>query len=329
MQQVSSTRFFRAGLMFLAVALGIALLFRLLNTEAAGARPVGGSTVALLNIEGVITAASPSGGLFAVAGEASSVSVCEELYAIRDDPGIGAVVLRIDSPGGSAAGSDEIYRAIVSVREAGKPVVVSMGDIAASGGYYIASAADQIFANGATLTGSIGVIFQLINWEQAAGKLGIDDITLHAGEHKDIGSPWRPMSATEKQMLGELLNQVHEQFITAVDEGRTGLDRPQVEKLATGMIFTGEKARDVGLVDEVGGLEQAKARARELAKLPPDALVEAYGDGTFMDSLLGVEASHIGQNHLTGVLRSGAAGVMAELADNLFLSSTLRDLVLR
>jgi protease-4 len=201
-----------------------------------------------------------------------------------------------------------------------------MGDVAASGGYYIASAADYIYANGATLTGSIGVIFELLNWDKAAEKLGVESETLHAGEYKDIGSPWRDMTPREREMLTGLLTQVHDQFIRAVDEGRGNLDEAQVRALATGMIYTGESAKAAGLVDEVGGLEQAKAKARSLAGLPGDAPVEAYGGGSFWDELF---ASRLNAPAPEGLLRQALGGGLEALAGSLCLNTSLRDLVVR
>jgi protease-4 len=214
-----------------------------------------------------------------------------------------------------------------------------MGDVAASGGYYIAAACDTIYANPATLTGSIGVIFELLNWGDAAEKLGIKSDALHAGQFKDIGSPWREMKPDERVALQSMLTQVHDQFIRAVDEGRKPLDEAGVRKLATGMIYNGEEAAKNGLVDELGGLEDAKLKARELAKLPADAPVEEYGVGSFWDEFFGASASsrldpaamgELGSAYAASRMISGrnSSGISA-LAQGLFLNTTLRDLVIR
>jgi protease-4 len=247
--------------------------------------------VALIHIEGMITGASASGGLLAVDSMASSLTVVEELYKARDDDNIKAVVLRINSPGGTAAASDEIYRAIDAL-SAEKPVVVSMGDVAASGGYYIASAADYIFANGATLTGSIGVVFNLLNFEELADNIGVEDTTLTAGEYKDIGSPWRAMTGDERSMMGEMLDEVHGQFISAVSAGRQDMSEEEVRAAANGMIYTGARALELKLVDEIGGLHEAKAKARELGGLPEDAVVEELkAPGGLFGELFGATGS--------------------------------------
>lgn len=308
------------------IALAIAGYFAGGGASRGSALGLGGGYIAMLAIEGPITASDVSPGLLGGGGVASSVALCDGLYGALEDESVKGVLLRVNSPGGSAAASDEIYRAVKALREAHKPVVVSMGDVAASGGYYISSAADYIFANGATLTGSIGVIFELLNWDKAAQKLGVESETLHAGEFKDIGSPWREMTPKEREMLTGLLKQVHDQFIQAVDEGRGNLDAAQVRALATGMIYTGESAQAAGLIDEVGGLEQAKAKARSLAGLPKDAPVESYGGGSFWDELF---ATRLAAPAPEALLRRAAGGGLEALAQSLCLNTSLRDLVVR
>lgn len=287
----------------------------------------GGGTIARINIEGVITAGSGGGGLLG-AGEmlASSVDICQRLYEVREDPGVVAVVLRVDSPGGAAAGSDEIYRAILALKEK-KPVVVSMGDVAASGGYYLSSAADFIYANGATLTGSIGVIFNLVNWQQLAAKVGVQDSTLAAGEFKDIGSPWRPMTDAERKLLTAQLHIVHEQFIQAVADGRKSkLKLDEVRRLATGMVYTGEEAQRNGLIDAVGGLHEAEMKARELAQVGMEVPVEEYGAGGLWDTLFSARGGSPVGAHLLQRLNMEP---LYMLSKGLVLNETLRDLVLR
>lgn len=290
-----------------------------LGTGSQGGR----ARVALVHVEGTIVGSAGGGSLLTGESLASSVTLCDRLYRARDDSSVKAVVVRINSPGGSAAASDEIYRAIEDLCET-KKVVVSMGDVAASGGYYIAAAADHVVANGATLTGSIGVIFSLINWEEAAAKLGIEDVTLTAGQHKDIGSPWREMTENERALLSELMTEVHEQFIAAVAAGRENLTEDEVREIATGMIFTGERALALGLVDELGGLRQAEDRARELAGLPEDTPVEQYREQSLLDELFAIKFGG-GADYLQRLSIDPLTG----LARSLFLSSVLRDLQVR
>ncbi len=184
-----------------------------------------------------------------------SEDVVEALKSFEKSPGVKAIVVRIESPGGGVAPSQEIYEAIREVRET-KPVVASMGGVAASGGYYIASACDTIVANPGTLTGSIGVIMELGNVEGLLQKLGVQPEVIKAGAYKDMGSIVRPMTDAERGLFQEMIDSVHTQFITAVAAGR-GMNKDQVRALADGRIFSGEQAKTAGLVDELGGFEDA------------------------------------------------------------------------
>ena len=285
-----------------------------------------GETIALIKVEGVITGGSAPGGMFAYETGASSLTISDLLHRAKADSAVKAVVLRVNSPGGSAAASDEIYQAILECSKT-KPVVVSMGDVAASGGYYLASAADYIFANGATLTGSIGVIFSLFNWQELAAKIGIEDMTLTAGEHKDLGSPWRGMTTEEQAVMKDLLDEVHGQFIRAVAAGRANLSEEQVRELATGDIFTGESAVGNGLVDEVGGLYAALAKAQQLAGVGPDVELEEYGHTkSFLEELLMLKQS---ANPFSAIGRVVSRDPLEQLSRNLFLSTALARLEMR
>jgi protease IV len=188
-----------------------------------------------------------------------SDDVVDALKSFEKSPSIKAVVVRIESPGGGVAPSQEIYQAIRQLR-ATKPVVASMGGVAASGGYYIASACDTIVANPGTLTGSIGVIMELGNVEGLLQKLGVQPEVIKAGAYKDMGSLVRPMTDAERGLFQEMIDSVHTQFITAVAAGR-GMNKDQVRALADGRIFSGEQAKTAGLVDELGGFEDAVALA--------------------------------------------------------------------
>lgn len=179
----------------------------------------------------------------------------------RDD--VKAVVLRIESPGGAVGPSQEIHGEVLRLREK-KTVVASMGAIAASGGYYAAVAADKIMANPGTITGSIGVIVEFINAQELLGKLGLKGYVVKSGKYKDVGSPLREMEKEERELLQSLINDVNGQFITAVAEGR-GLKAEDVRKIADGRIFTGSQAKELNLVDELGGLSDAIALSASLA----------------------------------------------------------------
>lgn len=207
-----------------------------------------GEKVAVVRIEGMII---------------DSKNTIDEIKGYIKDQSIKAIVLRVDSPGGAVAPAQEIYE---EVRKAvsKKKVIVSMGSVAASGGYYIASPATRVIANPGTLTGSIGVIMEIPNIEGLLDKIGVKTEIIKSGKHKDIASVFKGMSKEERIILQGVLDDVHEQFIKAVAEGRKMLP-DDVKKLADGRIFTGKQAVAVGLVDELGNLEDAIQVAAKLA----------------------------------------------------------------
>ena len=217
-----------------------------------------GPRVAIVELEGVILDVD---------------DLIKDLKSYRDNPQVRAVVIRINSPGGVVAPSQELHDALVRLRQGGKPVVASLGSVAASGGYYVAVAADRIYANPGTLTGSIGVIMQMANFEQLMKKVGVDYVVVKAGAFKDVGNPGRPMTPEERRVLQALLDDVHGQFIGAVAEGRK-LDRAQVTQFADGRIFSGTQAKALQMIDELGGLEDAVNGAAQLAgiRVPPKVI---------------------------------------------------------
>jgi protease-4 len=209
----------------------------------------GGERVAVVRIEGVIV---------------DSRDAIEELRKYRETPSVKAIVLRIDSPGGGVVASQEIYSEVLKTRADGRvKVVTSMGNLAASGGYYIAAATDKIVANPGTLTGSIGVIMELANVQGLLEKVGVQSVVIKSGTHKDLASPFRTMSAADRAILQTVLDDVHDQFIQAVAAGRA-MKSEQVRDLADGRVFTGRQARTVKLVDELGDLQDAIKLAGKL-----------------------------------------------------------------
>ncbi len=233
----------------LAVFVSLLLLFGLAFSLGRWER-FGGSKVALITVEGVIL---------------DSKEVIEQLEKHRTNPTVKAIVLRINSPGGGVSPSQEIYEELLKTRQVTKkPVVASMGSLAASGGYYIASAADVIVANPGSITGSIGVLIQVPNISGLLQKIGVKSVVVKSGEHKDLASPTREMSDAERQILQRLLDDVHDQFIDVVANTRK-LDRKKVEALADGRIFSGREAKSLGLVDQLGNLQDAIDRAASLA----------------------------------------------------------------
>jgi len=193
---------------------------------------------------------------------AKSTPTLDELKKFRDDQGIRAIVVRVDSPGGSVGPSQEIMEEINKTKKV-KKVVVSCGSLAASGGYYIASAADLIMASPGTATGSIGVIMQLTNVEALTKKIGVDFFSIKAGALKDMGSPFKPLTPEEKAVFQSLLNNIHEQFIKDVAKNRK-LPVEKVRGLADGRVYTGQEAKELGLVDALGNFNDAVERAGRL-----------------------------------------------------------------
>jgi protease-4 len=203
--------------------------------------------VGVIEIKGIIKTTQPT---------------LEHLISFKKDKNIKAVLLRIDSPGGAVGASQELYLEVMKLRSQ-KPVVASLGNIAASGGYYIAAAANKIVAPPGTLVGSIGAKIEFANIEKLLEKLGIEPAIIKSGAYKDIGSPMREMTEEERAILVKLVKDVHHQFVEAIAKGRK-LSLEQVEPLADGSIFTAEEAQKLGLVDELGNFEDATRVAAKL-----------------------------------------------------------------
>jgi len=205
----------------------------------------------------------PKVGVVEVEGAiVTSDSVIRQLKSFREDHSVKSIVLRVNSPGGGVAPSQEIHTEVLKAVEE-KPVVVSMGSVAASGGYYIAAPATRIVANPGTITGSIGVIMEFANIQELFKKIGLKTYIVKSGAYKDLGSPVRPMSRDDRILLEELISDVHQQFIEAVSEGRN-IERQKVVALADGRIFTGRQALNEKLIDELGNIEDAIDTAARL-----------------------------------------------------------------
>ena len=231
-----------AGVFFL-------LSFFLASTLGLNGKIAKSEKIAIINIENIITQSS---------------STVRQIKKYADDNSIKAIVLRIDSPGGAVAPSQEIYSEILKFRKnSNKIVVTSMGNLAASGGYYIACASDKIIANPGTLTGSIGVIMTFSNIEELMKKIGLKTEVIKSGEFKDIGSPMREFTEKEKKLLQGVIDDVYDQFVNAVAVGRSiGVEK--VKELSDGRIFTGRQAFEMGLVDKLGSFEEAIKLTAEL-----------------------------------------------------------------
>jgi protease-4 len=256
-----------ATILLTAISLAGLTLFVIYQIAAPGDAEMmsPGDKVALVRIVGLIAESEP---------------VLEDLEAFRKNDRVKALVLRIDTPGGGVGASREIYDEVLRIRDEGKPVVVSMGPLAASGGYYIACAADSILAGPSTITGSIGVIAVFGSVKRALDKLGLDFEIIATGPFKASGSEFKTMTAEEREYLQGLLDDLYHQFVDVVAEGR-GMSRDAVLAIADGRAFSGRQALELGLVDRFGTLEDAADAAALLAGLPTPARTVERRDRRF------------------------------------------------
>jgi len=218
----------------------------------------------------------PSIGVLVMEDEIfGSIWATDVIHKFKNDKNIRAVVIRVNSPGGAVAPCQEIYKAVKGLN---KPVVISMGSVAASGGLYVAAAGDVIMANPGTITGSIGVIMQSVEVSGTMEKIGLKSQTIKSGEFKDIGSPFREMRDDEREILQKMVLDVYEQFVADLAAGRPSMNEADLRRLADGRIYSGAEAQKLGLVDELGGFEDAVMRAAKLGGLPsgkrPDLVIE-------------------------------------------------------
>jgi protease-4 len=258
-----------------------------------------GNRVALVKLQGVIY---------------DSEATIKRLKRFGDDDRVKAIVVRVDSPGGGVAASQEIYQELKRLREEkGKKIVVSMGSVAASGGYYVACAADHVVANPGTVTGSIGVIAEWYNYGELLDWAGLKPEVVKSGALKDIGSPVRPLSDEERRVLQSMIDQLYNQFVGVVAEarnGRKGLDEARVRALSDGRVFTGAEALENGLVDELGNERTAVLAAARLAGIEGEpAVVEPPAEKSFtiLDLLTKTDVADISSRGLGNGPRSGAS----------------------
>ena len=223
---------------------------KMLNTQFLLKQASAGGNIGIVEINGMIL---------------SSKKIIKDIKTFRDDDSIKAIILRIDSPGGGIGPSQEIYREIIKTRM-DKKIITSMGSVAASGGYYIASATNGIVANPGTITGSIGVIMEYANIMEIAKKIGISPVVIKSGEFKDMGSPLRELKDSEKKILQALVDELHLQFVNDAAKAR-GIDVKAMATLADGRVYTGQKALKLKLIDRLGNLDDAVQWAGELANI--------------------------------------------------------------
>ena len=227
-------------------------------------------TAGMIRTGSVMGSVSDKIGILEVKGPiADSTLLLTQIKEFSEQDNIKAVVARIDSPGGGVAPSQEIY-AELKLLAAKKPLVVSMGSVAASGGYYLAVASEHIFANPGSITGSIGVIMSFPNYRELLGKVGVQTEVVKSGRFKDIGSATRPFTAADRTLLQGMIDDVHQQFVEAVSEGRhMPVDR--LKPFVDGRIFTGRQAKEIGLIDELGTLNDAIRYAAKVAGIDEDS----------------------------------------------------------
>ncbi|GAB6065090.1 signal peptide peptidase SppA [Aquifex pyrophilus] len=238
-----------------------------------------GKKIAVLKLMGVIVNPYP---------------LVSRIEKLRKSKNVVALVLRVDSPGGSVGASQEIYRALERFRESGKPVVISMGNIAASGGYYVASAGTYIYANPGTITGSIGVIIQHMTYRELLNKLGIKATSIKTGKFKDTLSPFKELSEEERKYLQELVNTALEQFIQAILKYRKEkINEEKLRTIADGRVFTGEEALKLGLVDGIGSLYDAIEKAKELSGYPEAKPLFIQEEKSFLKRLVGADLEEL------------------------------------
>ena len=278
-----STKWFLAILGILAViVIGFAvMMIYLISDSGEGVETVSigsGDKIAIVEIKGVIN---------------SSEDIVRQIKKYREQHGVMAILVRMDTPGGGVVAGQEIYEELRKTRESGKPVVVSMGSLAASAGYYIACGSSRIVANRGTLTGSIGVISEFLQLEDLLGKIGVGVKTIKSGRLKDIGSPTRKMTEAEEKYYQNLINEVYLQFVGVVERERD-LDHEDVLAIADGRVFTGEKAVELGLVDTIGTYEDAVEIAAGLAGIRgKPALVRERKRSGLLDGITGKVAESL------------------------------------
>ena len=268
-------------LLFVAIVWGVTK-FNLTDTISSGSA----EKVAVIEVEGIIS---------------ESRETIERIHTLRDDASVKAVVLRIDSPGGTVGPAQEIYEELIKLQKH-KPVVASMGSVAASGGYYIAAGTQKIFANPGTITGSIGVLIEVANFEELLGKIGLRSEVIKSGQFKDTLSPARTMETDERSLIQAVIDNIHSQFVDAIAKGRS-MPREKVLALADGRILSGEQALEAGLVDKLGNLYDAIQAAADMAGIEgkPEVLYPKEKKPSLLDFIIGTQLQTILEQRKGGV----------------------------
>lgn len=247
----------------------------------------GGDKILLIDFSGLLTSAKPSGLVDELLDRPSlPARLKEELTKASEDDQIKAIVLRINSPGGTVTASDILYHEIREFKSRHDlPVVASMMDLSTSGGYYLAVSADKIVAHPSTITGSLGVIMVTLNAQGLLEKIGVEANTIASGPKKSMGSPFRPMTEEERRIFQEVIDAMYERFVTVIGEGRPNLSHEEIRRLADGRIYTAAQAKQAGLVDEVGYLDDAIQLAKKEAGLQEATVITYHRSGGYKQNI--------------------------------------------
>jgi protease-4 len=248
----------------------------LMEKEISGS---GSAKVLMLDVSGVISSTEGE-GFYPIPSQVARLK--EALLKAGADPGVKAILLRINSPGGTVTASDMIYHELRLFKQKRNiPIVASIMDVGASGGYYVAMAADKIVAHPSSVTGSLGVIMVTMNAQGLLEKIGVQAAAITSGPRKDMGSPFRAMTDEERAIFQNVINGFYEQFLTVIRDGRKNLSADTIRKLADGRIYSGEQAKTAGLIDGIGYLEDAVDLARREAGLTDARLVVYQQPGEY------------------------------------------------
>ncbi|CVK18690.1 signal peptide peptidase SppA [Sporomusa sphaeroides] len=281
--------FKRSVVLFLAFIIGLSMVVSLfIAPKVKDSKLTAADKIAIIYVDGMIAGGRGQVGLFTESG--GTDALIRQLHSARDDAAVKAVVLRINSPGGTVPASQEVGEELKKLRAAGKPVVTSMGDMAASGGYWLAACTDKIYANPATITGSLGVYMPYSNWEELYQKIGVRQEKIKSGPHKDILSPDRPLTAEERAIIQVMVDDMYNQFVEVIAEGR-GLEPDRVRQLADGRIYTGRQAKELGLVDELGNMYDAIDGTAAMVGIAGKPEIVEYGKMNALEMLLGAQST--------------------------------------
>lgn len=246
----------------------------------------GESQIAVFDIAGVLMESSDSSNSFTQSTTTGSRELIELFEDIKNQEEVKAIIIRINSPGGSVTAAEEMYQTIIRYKkELNIPVVISMSDTAASGGYYIALAGDYIYANDTTLTGSIGAIIQTYNIQELADRYGVKNVIVASGRNKDLLNPFKPVDEEQRQLLQTVVDEAYRQFLTRIQESRP-VDSSLLSEVADGRVMSGAQAKSYQLIDQTGSFHDVVTYVRQQIQAS-DAQVVVFGQKGFLDSLLG------------------------------------------